>query len=355
MACASCDVLAKVSSEVALRVQEQLVQLFTLKGRRVIVIAGPTGIGKTELSLQLAKMLGGEIVSADAMQVYRGMDIGTAKVSKADRDCIPHHLIDVCDVTEPFNVYDFYSKAKTALEEIIARKNVPIIVGGTGFYIHSLIYGPPSGPPSDPFIRKRLVEEMDRVGHDFLFDTLQAFDPDYAATITRNDKHKIIRALEIIEVSGRRVSDFSWKSRPPSPLYDFRCWFLDMPRPLLYERLSKRCEEMLAAGFLDEVVRLDREGVRDNKTASQAIGYRQTLEFLETARTPTDYQCYVEAFKRASHHLAKRQLTWFRREPLFRWIDVTTLPHEELVDFIASDYSSSTPFAPEPPKPPATL
>lgn len=355
MVSASCDVLSKVSTQVALSVQEQLLELFTLKGRRVIVIAGPTGIGKTALSLRLAEMVGGEIISADAIQVYRGMDIGTAKVSKEDRLRIPHHLIDVCEITEPFNVYDFHNQAKTVLEEIIARKNVPIIVGGTGFYIHSIIYGPPSGPPSDPFVRKRLVEEMDRLGHDFLFDKLRAVDPEYAATITQNDKHKIIRALEIIELSGRRVSDFSWKARPPSPLYDFRCWFLNMPRKLLYERLSQRCEEMLAAGFLDEVVRLDREGLRLNRTASQAIGYRQTLEFLDTARTPSDHERYVEAFKLASHHLAKRQITWFRKEPLFRWMDVTQTPLDDLVDLMASDYSSATPYAPEPPKPPATM
>ncbi len=352
MVSASCDVLAKVSSRVALGVQEQFLQLLTMKGRRVIIIAGPTGIGKTALSLQLAKMLGGEIVSADAIQVYRGMDIGTAKVSQADRDRIPHHLIDICDVNEPFNVYDFCHQAKAVLEDIIARKNVPIIVGGTGFYIHSLIYGPPSGPPSDPLIRAKLDEEMERLGNDFLYDKLQAFDPKYAATITRNDKHKIIRGLEIIELSGKRVSDFSWKARAPSPLYDFRCWFLDMPRKLLYERLSRRCDEMLQAGLLEEVARLDREGLRQNTTASQAIGYRQTLDFLSTGRAPEEYVRYVEKFKQASHHLAKRQFTWFRKEPSFRWVEVADISRDDLADLIASDYSSPTPFAPEPPKPP---
>ena len=139
MVSASCDVLSKVSSQVAFGVSEQLLQIFTMKGRRVIVLAGPTGVGKTLLSLRLADMLGGEIVSADAIQVYKGMDIGTAKVSKADQDRIPHHLIDVCEITNPFNVNTFCTEAKAALEDIIARGRVPIIVGGTGFYIHSLI------------------------------------------------------------------------------------------------------------------------------------------------------------------------------------------------------------------------
>lgn len=350
MVSASCDVLSQVSAHVALRVQEQLLQLFTMKGRRVIVLAGPTGVGKTLLSLHLAQMLDGEIVSADAIQVYRGMDIGTAKVSASDRDRVPHHLIDICDMTQPFNVYDFCKEAKAALEDIIGRKKVPIIVGGTGFYIHSLIYGPPSGPPSDPTIRKKLEEEMERLGSDFLFDKLQTFDPTYAATITKNDKHKLIRALEIIELSGKRVSDFSWRARPPLPMYDFRCWFLHMPRNVLYERLSKRCDEMLSAGLLDEVVRLDREGLRQNPTASQSIGYRQVLEFLDTGRTPEDYQRFVEKFKQASHHLAKRQFTWFRKEPHFRWVDMTSISRDDLADLIASDYSSATPLAPEPPK-----
>ncbi len=350
MVSASCDVLSKVSSQVAFGVSEQLLQIFTMKGRRVIVLAGPTGVGKTLLSLRLADMLGGEIVSADAIQVYKGMDIGTAKVSKADQDRIPHHLIDVCEITNPFNVNTFCTEAKAALEDIIARGRVPIIVGGTGFYIHSLIYGPPSGPPSDAGIRAKLEDELELRGNDVLFDRLQEADPQYAATITRNDRHKIVRGLEIIELSGRLVSDFSWKNRLPLPLYDFRCWFLDMPRKILYERLSHRCDEMLEAGLLEEVVSLDRAGLRGNRTASQAIGYRQSLEFLDTGKTPQDYKNFIEKFKQASHHLAKRQITWFRKEPGFRWIDMTEVSSDDLIDLMASDYSSAAPLAPEPPK-----
>ena len=341
---ASCDLYTRVRQEVAHRFQEQLLGLLTMKGRRVVVISGPTGVGKTKLSLCLAAMLDGEIVSADAIQVYRGMDIGTAKADPFDQARIPHHLIDVCEITQSFNVHDFCTEAKAALEDIISRGRVPIIVGGTGFYIHGLLYGPPCGPSSDPVLRARLEEEMARLGSDFLFDKLQAFDPEYAATITRNDRHKIIRALEIIELSGKRVSDFSWKKRPLSSLYDFRCWFLNMPRALLYERLSRRCDEMLQAGLLDEVLRLDRLGLRQNRTASQAIGYRQVLDFLDTGRSDGDYRLFVEKFKQASHHLAKRQFTWFRREPAFRWVDVTQISPDDLLGLIASDYSSDTPI-----------
>jgi tRNA dimethylallyltransferase len=349
MASAACDVLAKVGSQVALSVQEQLLQMFTMKGRRVIVLAGPTGVGKTSLSLRLAALLDGEIVSADAIQVYKGMDIGTAKVSKEDRDRIPHHLIDVCDITRPYNVHDFCTEAKAALEDIISRGRVPIIVGGTGFYIRGLMYGPPSGPPSDAGVRDRLEAEMDYLGSDVLFNRLQDADPLYASTITRNDRHKIIRGLEIMELSGKRVSDFSWKHRRPLPLYDFRCWFIDMPRKMLYDRLAQRCEEMLTAGLLDEVVALDRSGLRNNRTASQAIGYRQALEFLSSAGTPEDYTTFVTSFKVASHHLAKRQVTWFRREPYFRWVDISEIPSDALLDLIASDYSSAAPLCPDEP------
>lgn len=345
---ASTDILKRVEQHVAMKVQEQLSLLFTSKGRRLIVLAGPTGAGKTELSLKVARLLSGEIISADSMQVYRGMDIGTAKVSRAIRDEIPHHLIDVCDVSEPFNVSDYCREASRALEDILARKKVPIIVGGTGFYIHSLLYGPPSGPPSDPALRQSLEKEADRLSIDLLYAKLRAFDPEYAATITAQDRHKVIRAIEIIELSGKRVSDFSWKTRRLLPQFDFRCWFLHLPRPVLYERLEKRCKAMLEDGFLNEVVSLDRAGIRGNRTASQSIGYRQALEYLDTAKTLEDYMRFLERFAQASRHLAKRQFTWFRKEHVFRWVDLSEHDQDALAEFIADDYSSPTPWLPEP-------
>ncbi len=339
-----CDLLSKISSQVALSVQEQLIQLFSTRGRRVIILAGPTGVGKTQLSLELAATLSGEIISADSMQVYRGMDIGTAKVDKKDREKIPHHLIDIRDITQPFNVYDYFTEAKAAVEGILARGKVPIIVGGTGFYIHSVLYGPPSGPPANQAIRELIEAEADRVGTDLMYQKLSEFDPVYAATITPNDRHRIVRAFEIIEISGKRVSDFSWKKRQPLPGYDFRCWFLYMPRPVLYQRLTERCHEMLTAGLLDEVVELERRGIQQNRTASRAIGYHQTLEFLATEKSEREYADYVQKFIQASHHLAKRQFTWFRKEPYFQWVDLSKMALHDVVELIASDYSSHTPF-----------
>jgi len=340
------DLIEKVGKQIAWQVQEQLVHLFHVKSRRVIVIAGPTGVGKTAISLKLAELLGGEIVSADSMHIYRGMDIGTAKVSTEDRSRIPHHMVDVRDISEPFHVFDFYNEAMSAIDDILRRGKVAIVVGGTGFYIHSILYGPPSGPPSDEIIRQRLEYDAEQVGLEFLFDRLRAVDPEYAETITPCDHHKIIRALEIITISGRRVSDFSWKDRPPLPAYDFRCWFLHLSRPLLYQRVEARCREMLDAGLLQEVLSLDKKGLRKNRTASRAIGYHQVLTFLDTAQGPQDYQEFVESFLKASRHLVKRQYTWFRREPLFRWVDTKLLSTEQLLELFVDDYHSAVPIVP---------
>ena len=353
MISSSCDVLAKISPHIAMQVQEQLVKLFTARGRRVIIISGPTSVGKTALSLELARVLKGEIISADSMHVYRGMDIGTAKVSKKEQEMVPHHLIDIRDVTESFNAHDFFVEATAAIDDILSRDKVPIVVGGTGFYIHTLLYGPPSGPPSDPAIREKLEKEAEQDGIDTLFDRLEKLDPKYAQTVTPNDQHKIVRALEIIQISGRCVSDFSWKARPLLPTYDFRCWFLYVPKPMLNERLFARCDQMLKEGLLEEVTRLEKEGLRENSSARQAIGYRQTLDFLDSEKTKEEYEKYVAIFKQASHRLAKRQFTWFRKETHFRWVDISTLSQEELVDIIASDYDHPIPISPEPPEPPS--
>jgi len=328
----------KVAQHVALGVQAQLIRFFCPLGRRIIIIAGPTGIGKTDLSLNLARKLGGEIVSCDSMQVYRGMDIGTAKVSFEERQVIPHHLIDIRNVDEPFNVFDYFEEAKRAIDSILARGKVPIIVGGTGFYIHALMYGPPHGPSASPELREKFETEKQLLGLPSLYERLTLLDPEYAKTISCSDVHKIFRGLEIIELSGKKVSEFPWSERPPLSLYDCRAWFLHMPRKELYVRLDNRCEEMLDAGLLEEVVSLDRQGIRENPTARRAIGYRQTLEFLDTAQNEDEYKTYVEKLKVASRHLAKRQFTWFQKEKLFRWVDITQIGKEALLDLIIDDY-----------------
>lgn len=309
-----------------------------LRKKKVIVIAGPTGVGKTEISLRIAKASGGEIISADSMQVYRGMDIGTAKVSAEERLLVPHHLIDIRDLSQSFNVKEFYDEAMAALKGITMRGHVPIVVGGTGFYVHALIYGPPSGPTSQPEIRTRLEQEMSEKGSLELYDRLRNLDPDYAKTITHRDRQKIIRGLEIMTITNEKVSSFLKVSSGEHESYDFRCWFLYLPKELIYQRLDLRCEEMVAHGFVEEVKKLDREGLRQNSSASQAIGYRQCLEFLETTQTKEYHDQFLDAFKRASRRYAKRQFTWFKKEPLFRWLDLDKTSREHAIELILQDY-----------------
>lgn len=308
------------------------------KKKRVIVIAGPTASGKTHLSLKLAESLGGEIISADSCQVYRGMDIGTAKATPAERALIAHHLLDIRSIDEPFNVANFYDCCQAAMGDITLRENVPIVVGGSGFYVHTLLYGPPEGPPSMPDVRDLLDRQMREMGPEVLYERLQLLDPDYAATISEKDRHKIIRALEIIAVSERKVSDFVRPTKLRDQHYDFRCWFIYYSRESLYRRIEERCDRMIESGLLDEARDLDQRGIRLNTAAAQAIGYRQALEYLDSPQTPLDKERFVANFKKASRHFAKRQFTWFRKEPLFRWLNVEEHAPERLQEIILQDF-----------------
>lgn len=312
---------------------------FPLRGkRRVLVIAGPTASGKTRLSSSIAGTVGGEIISADSMQVYRGMDIGTAKASPEERSSVAHHLVDICDINHTFNVAEFYKHTQDVFREIITRENVPIVVGGSGFYIHALLYGPPRGPPSKPEVREQLDRQMNDLGPEILYERLQLFDPDYAATISEFDRHKIIRALEIMALSEKRVSDFPKADKLQEQAYDFRCWFIYYPRERLYSRIETRCDEMIHKGLLDEVRQLEKKGLRQNPSASQAIGYRQALAFLASPQTAQDHEAFLTNFKQASRHYSKRQFTWFRKEPLFRWLNIDEHPPERLKELILQDF-----------------
>ena len=308
------------------------------KRKKVLVIAGPTATGKTSLSLSIAKGIGGEIISADSMQIYRGTDIGSAKATKQQLAKVPHHLIDIRNIDEPCNVVDFYEEATNALEEILLRDRVPIIVGGAGFYVHSLLYGPPKTPPSDSEIRAKLEEDYEKFGAELLYEKLREIDPDYAASITLQDRHKIIRALEIITLSGRKVSEIPKPSEEDIPDdLDFRCWFIYYPREILYHRIEERCDRMVEEGLLDEVAMLQAKGLEKNRAAMNSIGYRQALEFFASPQTKDDYETFLRNFKKASRNYAKRQFTWFRKEPLFRWLDLNTATPERALEIIVQD------------------
>ena len=322
MAVSSCQTeeIKRIIVNFALENQVKLPVDFQKK--RVIVISGPTCCGKSSLAITLAKILGGEIISADSMQVYRGMDIGTAKVTRQERMEVAHHLIDIREIYESFNIVDFYFEARTAIQQILQRGNVPIVVGGSGFYLHALLYGPPSGPPSLPELRQYLEEEIEALGSEALYLRVQQMDPEYAKTITKNDKQKIVRALEIMTMTKKKVSKNSWKGRRSPQNYDFHCWFLHRPRPVLHERIEKRCEEMLAAGLLEEVKTLLQNGLLQN----------------HSAQDQSAYQNFVQRFKQATRQYVKRQHTWFKKEPLFRWLDIDLHDPEIVIDTLIKDF-----------------
>lgn len=320
--------------------EKKIKELKKTKPPKIILISGPTACGKTALSLILAEMLKGEIVSADSMQVYRGMDIGTAKVSREIRERIPHHLIDIRHIQEQFNVVDFFYEARQCCDSILARDRVPIVVGGSGFYFRSLLYGPPSGPPSISEVRQSLEHEMEQKGAQTLYQRLQELDPHYALSITPNDRHKIVRALEIMTLTGEKVSEHEWKRVKPLADYTYHSWFIHRPRRVLYPSIEARCELMLEQGLIDEVKELEKQGIRQNSSASQAIGYRQCLEFLEGPQDHLAYQEFLRQFKTASRQYAKRQFTWFKKEPLFTWLDVDVHDLEIAAEMIAQEFIS---------------
>ncbi len=334
------DELERIIFGFALQAQKQITNHIQKPKKRVIVIAGPTGCGKSDFAMMLAREINGEIISADSMQIYRHMDIGTAKPPKKDQKEIPHHLIDALDITEPFNVVDFYYESRHCIQKILARDAVPIVVGGSGFYLQSLIYGPPSGPPSVPELRKSIEEQVEHLGADVMYEKLRQLDLEYANTITKNDKQKIVRALEIIHLTGKKVSQLSWKARKSPLNYDFRCWFLYRPKDQLYARIDERCDQMIAAGFLDEVKKLLPLGLEENSSTARAIGYRQAIDYFNSPQKEEDYQRFVKAFKQSSRNYAKRQLTWFRKRPMFNWLDLDLHDTEVAGDMVRQDYEA---------------
>lgn len=339
--CAEGIDIERIFLGLALEAQKEIPPKLQRSKKKVIILAGPTGCGKSDFALEFCSKISGEIISGDSIQVYKGMDIGTAKPTPQEKLQVPHHLLDIRDVWESYNVVDFYYEARHACQTVISHENIPVIVGGSGFYIHSLLYGPPSGPPSVPELRKSLEDEMEKIGSEAMFKRLEQLDLEYARTITKHDKQKIVRALEIMTLTNKKVSTLSWKGRRKPLNYDFHCWFLNRPKEILYDRIDKRCEKMLALGFLDEVRALIPKGIEQNSSACQAIGYRQALEFFKTGQTKEDYNKFVEAFKMASRHYAKRQITWFKREPLFRWIDLEMHDPEVVMDIIEQDFEQS--------------
>ncbi|AID37690.1 tRNA (adenosine(37)-N6)-dimethylallyltransferase MiaA [Chlamydia muridarum str. Nigg] len=307
--------------------------------RTVILLAGPTGSGKTAVSLKLAPLVDGEIISVDSMQVYQGMDIGTAKVSLAIRQAVPHHLIDICHVQETFNAVDFYYHAIQACQDILSRNKVPILVGGTGFYFHTFLSGPPSGPSPDFALREQLSLEAQERGIGALYQELVELDSAYAATITKHDKNKIIRALEIIRKTGNKVSSYSWESTVnESKEYHCRGWLLSPDPELLRHNILERCDQMLEEGLVDEVRSLVALGIKGNTSASRAIGYREWIEFLDAGSPVERFEDTKQKFITNTWRYTKKQRTWFKRYPLFRELSPMGMTLGDIARKIAQDY-----------------
>lgn len=285
---------------------------------RVIAIVGPTAAGKSALALALAEAVGGEIVNADALQVYRGFDIGTAKPSPEDRRRVPHHLVDILDPTERYSAGEFARRARSALKEIAERRRTAILVGGSGLYLRALWSGIAPLPPVDAAVRSRLLARLESEGLSSLHAELARLDPQTSARLGEGDSQRILRALEVAITTGESLT--SWIARQPfgTETVSMRKVGLTLPRSVLYDAIAARVRSMLSAGWLDEVRDLLAAGVDRVSPAFQAIGYRQWLEFLNGASS------YEESLQRVitlTRRFAKRQETWFRREQGIDWWD----------------------------------
>ncbi|MDP9886723.1 tRNA (adenosine(37)-N6)-dimethylallyltransferase MiaA [Pseudarthrobacter enclensis] len=278
----------------------------------VIAVVGPTGSGKSDLAVNLALELDGEVINADAMQFYRGMDIGTAKISPAERKGIPHHLLDILDVTQEASVSDFQQQAREAIGAIHARGKRAILVGGSGLYVRAAL-DVLEFPGTDPRLRARLEAEHAERGTAALLDRLRAVDPVSAERVS--DARRIIRALEVQELTGRPFSSFMPRREYYQPATQVG---LAVDREVLRERLAARVHRMVDAGLLDEVRRLDARGLRQGKTASRALGYSQFLRVADGLSTVADA---AEETIVATRQFARRQLTWFRADPRITWLD----------------------------------
>ena len=279
---------------------------------KLIILAGPTASGKTSVSIDLAKRIGGEIISADSMQVYRGMDVGTAKIKADEMQGVKHYLINVLDPTEDFNIVKFQNMVKYSIEEIKRNGHIPILVGGTGFYIQSVIYDIDFDEHDDNGdIRKALEEEYDKMGADFMYEKLKKIDSVSAENIHKNNKKRIIRAIEYFLINNALISAHNESQRKKDSPYDFRFFVLNPPRDILYDRINQRVDKMVEEGLVREVKDLKNAGLSSANISMQGIGYKEILEYLNGEITLDEA---IDNIKQNTRHMAKRQVTWFKRE-----------------------------------------
>ncbi|MBC5708865.1 tRNA (adenosine(37)-N6)-dimethylallyltransferase MiaA [Hungatella hominis] len=286
----------------------------------LIILTGPTAVGKTALSVRLAKAVGGEIISADSMQVYRHMDIGSAKVTREEMDGVPHYLIDILEPAGEFNVAVFKKMASEAVQEIYAHGHLPIVAGGTGFYIQALLYDIDFTEQGE---ERDIREELERLGEErgavFLHDMLAEIDPEAAMEIHANNRKRVIRAIEFYRQTGERISEHNKRERQKRSPYDFLYYVLTDDRKMLYERIDQRVDAMIEAGLVGEVEKLMEMGCTKDMVSMQGLGYKEILDYLQGNSSLDEA---VTILKRDTRHFAKRQITWFKRERDVRWLNL---------------------------------
>ncbi|MGR3934986.1 tRNA (adenosine(37)-N6)-dimethylallyltransferase MiaA [Streptomyces sp. BRA346] len=291
---------------------------------RVIAVVGPTAAGKSDLGVALARHLDGEVVNADSMQLYRGMDIGTAKLTEEERQGVPHRLLDIWDVTQTASVAEYQRLARAEMDRLLAEGRTPVLVGGSGLYIRGAIDAL-DFPGTDPAVRARLEAELEELGPGALHARLAAADPEAGRAILPSNGRRVVRALEVIEITGR---PFTANLPGHEAVYDTLQIGVDVERPELDERITVRVDRMWEAGLVDEVGRLEAAGLREGRTASRALGYQQVLAALAGACTEDEARAETV---RATKRFARRQDSWFRRDPRVHWLSGATADRGELL------------------------
>lgn len=303
---------------------------------KIIAVGGPTAIGKTRVGIALAQALDGEVISADSVQLFRGVRIGAATPTLKERQGVPHHLLSVLDPTDTISAADFARLAEDAIRDVRARNKTPIIVGGSGLYLRALLYGLIDAPPRDDALRKDLEDFASIHGDEALWKRLQDIDPQSAAALHPNDRVRVIRALEVHTLTGKSIRETQKKHRFQTPKYQIAGVGLTAPRPYIHQRINRRTEIMFQEGLIEEVQGLLQDGIPPDAQPLTSIGYKDVVRYLQTPSAHNDPEALAQLHKDVATHtrrFARRQLVWFRKEPSFQWINAQYL-EKELGDII---------------------
>jgi len=294
--------------------------MIVMEKEKILVVLGPTSIGKTKVSIDIAKRLNSEIISTDSMQIYKKMDIGTAKINEKEKEGIKHHMIDLIDPKEEFSVYDYQNLSLEIIDKLLAENKTPILVGGSGLYINSILYDLDFNKvSSDEKVRNKYYGLKEKKGKMFLYSLLEEKDKEAAKKIHPNNVKRVVRALEVLEVTGKKYSQNN-NFRKYSEKYNFIIIGLEMNRELLYNRINLRVERMIEEGLINEVEELYNEGYDKSYQSMQAIGYKEIIDYIEGNTTKEEA---VRLIKRNTRRFAKRQITWFKPDDRIKWFDIT--------------------------------